>query len=171
MALQGGGHGARQELPDLLPGPAREAAGIQQGGQLGLGHGPGGILGQQFQQLVGAALGLDAPTGLQGRHAEALMQILAVPAPLHGLHEQHFGGHERQFLGQARLDHPGVDHQARGHVPVEHQNGIHRQEPLADGQPPVGAVVQGALQPLVGAGLVGAGHEPQHEAGEAVDAL
>ena len=35
----------------------------------------------------------------------------------------------------------------------------------------MGGVVQGALQPLGGAGLVGAGHQPQDEPGQGVDAL
>ena len=90
---------------------------------------------------------------LLGQHSDALMELLPVSAPLHGVHHNIFTGHKRQFLQHVLLNHLGMDYQSRGHVGPDIQNGIHRQKGLGDTETLVGRVVQGSLKPL------GAGHQ------------
>ena len=80
--------------------------------------------------------------------ADALVQGLAVPAALDGIHEDVFRGHEGQLLHDVLFDDLLVDDQVGGHVLIEVQNGVHGQEGLGDGDALVGGVVQGALEPL-----------------------
>ena len=99
------------------------------------------------------------------------MEGLAVAAGLHRVHEDVLAGHEGQLLHNVLLDDLLVDHQARGHVFIEVQDGIHRQEGLADGDALVGRVVQGALEPLQGGGHGGVHAVGNDVAGQGADAL
>ena len=99
------------------------------------------------------------------------MEVLAITARCYGRHQDVLGGHERKLGRQMRADHPRIDHQPVHHVLVERQHGVGGQEPLRQDQAAVGAVVQGAFQPLSGSGGGSAGFEARHEPGQRADAF
>ena len=78
------------------------------------------------------------------------MKVLTVATPAHRLHQNVFGGHEGQLLPQMLFDHPGIDGQPARHIAVQCQQAIGAQKALGHGDPAVGAVIQRALQPLLG---------------------
>ena len=80
------------------------------------------------------------------------MGLLPVGAALDGVHHQVFGGQEGQVFHQGPPDDLLVDPQAAGHVAGQAQHRVGAEEALRQGDPPVGGIVQGALQPLGGGG-------------------
>ena len=99
------------------------------------------------------------------------MELLPVAAPLHSVHQDVLTGHEGQLLPHVALDHLLMDHQSSGHVGIDAQNGIHRQESLGHGQTLVGRVVQSTLEPLGGGGDRRVDRVGHHIAGQGADAL
>ena len=99
------------------------------------------------------------------------MELLPVAAPDHRVHHDVLAGHEGQLLQHVLLNDLGVDHQAGGHVAVDVQDGVHRQEGLGDGDALVGGVVQGALKPLGGGGDGGVARVHDDVPGQGADAL
>ena len=83
------------------------------------------------------------------------MQVLAVAAGLDGRHQDVLGRHERQLGGDVGLDHLRVDHQAVEDVQEDLQDAVDGQECLRNDEPPVGGIVQGPLEPLLGGRLGG----------------
>ena len=105
--------------------------------------------------------------------ADDLMELLAVAAPLHGLHHQVFGGHEGQVLPESAIHHRLVDPKARCYVLAQPQDGVGAEESLRQGDAAVGGVVQRALQPLGGGGhrgVHGIGHEVAAQGADALAA-
>ena len=64
------------------------------------------------------------------------MELLAVPAPLHGLHHQVFGGHEGQVLPESAIHHRLVDPKARCYVLAQPQDGVGAEDSLRRRQIP-----------------------------------
>ena len=105
------------------------------------------------------------------RHRQAvpanhLVERLPVAARRHAEHEPALGRHERHLRRHVAADDVLAHLESRRDVGGEDQDGVRGQERLGEGQPAVGAVVQGALEPLVGCGVRSVGLQRDHEAGE-----
>lgn len=136
---------------DLCGGAAGEALGGKPGPhlvhcQMEIGIGDDGV-----DQRIGLAAG-HCFLGLEGQHAETLVQNLAVATAHCGFHQQGLGGHERKLARHACLDRRGDHGQARGDVGREAGDGIGSQEGIGQHQAPVGGIVEATLEPLGGGG-------------------
>lgn len=81
--------------------------------------------------------------------ADALVGFLPRHARVHEFHDDVFRGHEREFLVQLGSDHGGEDDEAVGDVVEEDEEGVGEEEHFRDVDAPDGAVVEGALEPLL----------------------
>ena len=99
------------------------------------------------------------------------MQLLTVAALFHGLHHDVLAGHEGQLSHQAAAHHLGVHHDAVGDVEHDVQDGVGGQEALGHGHAFVGAVVQGALEPLGAGGEAGVQHVHHQVTAQGADTL
>jgi len=154
---------------DTLSGIAQSAA--KMAGDLRLLQHEGELLEPfEAEQIVGRS----ARDGLGDREAVApdhLVEGLPVAAGRHAEHEPALAGHERHLLRDVPADdvlphlEPGRD------VGGEHQDRVGAEKRLGQGEPPVGAVVEGALEPLRGRRVGAVGLERDHVSGQAGDAL
>ena len=99
------------------------------------------------------------------------MEFLAVAAVLHAFHDDVFGSHEREFGHDTLLDDLRVNHEAVRHVLGDDEHGIHSEECFRNGEALVGAIVEGAFEPLRRLSESGAVHLGHHETGQGADAF
>ena len=102
---------------------------------------------QPVQQVAGMSL-LHAGRGGHRVTADDLMELLAVAAPLYGVHHDVLGCHERQLVHNVRLDDLRVNHKAVRNVHYKVQDRVGRKESFRHADALVRGVVQRALKPL-----------------------
>ena len=132
-------------LPGRASGELFRADGV---GKLLPGHAEERVRGDAVQQVVLAALLLHDAGSLHGMDADALVELLAVRAALHGVHHDVFRRHERQLAPEMLRDHAGIHDEAVRDVGVQVQDPVHGEERLGDAEALVGGIVQRALEPL-----------------------
>ena len=98
--------------------------------------------------------------------ADTLVSRLTVAALLHSAHDELFGRHEGQFLGQTPANSRRVNLEPADDVLHQYENGIRRQKALGNHEPAIRAVVQRPLEELYAVGEVGVRLEHHHKPGE-----
>ena len=99
------------------------------------------------------------------------MDLLPVAAPLDRFHHQIFRSDKGQVLPDGLFHDFFIDVQAVGNILRQAQNGIGAEESLGHGDPAVGRIVQGPLQPLDGSRHGGV-HGVRHQVpGQRADSL
>ena len=87
-----------QEIGHLFRAAADIEGGFHMGQQLLPAQSKHGVFRQQINEIICKAKILYISPGLLGMDADALVELLPVPSPLHRVHHDVFAGHEGQLL-------------------------------------------------------------------------
>ena len=104
-------------------------------------------------------------------HANGFVHFLAVATGLHHSHDHVFGGHEGQLFADAAADHGRVHHHAFADILQNIEHDIGAEEGLGEADTAVGTVIEGALHPLHGGGVLRVGNQGHEVAGQGAAAF
>src|SRR5262249_38110637 len=137
-----------QELIHLLGRAAHEPPRLECGLEIANRDAELAVGGEAVEEVVSLRAVLERARRLDAMLTDAFVRDLAVDARVDRAHDQLFGGHERQLVGEAAADPRGVHLEPARHILHQDENRVGSEKALGNYETPVGAVVECSLEEL-----------------------